>query len=946
MARRPQAEKKAAASGLARYRRKRRFDVTTEPRGAKSRLKGNAFVVQKHDATRLHYDLRLELDGVMKSWAVTRGPSLVPGDKRLAIHVEDHPISYNAFEGTIPKGEYGGGTVMIWDRGTWEAEGDPHFGYNKGHLNFRLDGEKLHGSWHLVRMHKREGERQDPWLLIKVEDDAARAASAPDILEELPRSALTGRDLKEIAAGRAVRKKAARATTAADAVWHSNRPADENAAALGIARRKTARKATPTKTKAVKASAAKAKSAQAKPAPTAKRPAAAKSRTPKKTAKKKAKDSAPGGPRSGWAALPEFVPPCLATLSASAPDAANWLHEIKFDGYRMQARLADGKVRLRTRRGLDWTARFASIAKALEGLDATQALIDGEIVVETSDGHSSFGALQEALKAGGGDFIFYAFDLLHLDGQDFTAAPLTERRQTLQALLQPLQNHAIRLSEHFETEGSLLLEHACRMDLEGIISKRVASPYRSGRNGDWVKTKCSDRQEFVVIGYATATNDARAIGALILGYYDGKALRYAGRVGTGYTDKIARELWRQLQPLRIDAPALKPLPTEERGRKPLWVAPKLVAEIDVRGWTHAMRLRHASFKGLREDKRASEVVREDKAMATTPQAAASPKSAGKKKPARATKAKSSQPVRAKAVRAKAAGNPLDENFHLTNPDRVYWEDVGLTKRGLADYYAGVWEWIAPHVVGRALSLVRCPEGTAGQCFFQKHASAGLDDKQLRLVPEDDGYVIAIDDIGGLMALVQAGVLEIHVRGSTVARLDAADRIVFDLDPAPDVGWPDVVRAAREVRERLAALDLESYLKTTGGKGLHVVLPIRPVPWDDVKAFARALAFEMATDSPERFIAVASKKERAGRIFVDYLRNSREATAICAYSTRARAGATVSVPIGWEELGKLGMPNRYTVANLAKRLGNLKRDPWADIGKEKQKLPMLAKGRKG
>ena len=570
-------------------------------------------------------------------------------------------------------------------------------------------------------------------------------------------------------------------------------------------------------------------------------------------------------------------------------------------------------------------------------------------MVETSDGHSSFSALQEALKAGGGDFIYYVFDLLHRDGENLAAAPLGERRRALEALLEPLQNRAIRLSEHFETEGSLLLKHACRMDLEGIISKRADAPYRSGRSGDWIKTKCSDRQEFVVIGYATATNDARAIGALILGYYENGAMRYAGRIGTGYTDKIARDLWQKLQPLRMNAPPLKPLPAEERGRKPLWVEPKLVVEVDFRGWTHAMRLRHASFKGLREDKLASEVVREDKAMATTPQAATPQaasqqprKSAIKKKPAPGSKAKSSKPVRAKA----SVGDPADENIHLTNPDRVYWEDAGLTKRGLADYYAAVWDWIAPHVVGRALSLVRCPEGTAGQCFFQKHASAGLDGKQLRLVPEDDDHVIAIDDLGGLLALVQAGVLEIHVRGSTVARLDAADRIVFDLDPAPDVGWPDVVRAAREVRERLAALDLASYLKTTGGKGLHVVLPVRPAPWDDVKAFARALAFEMAADSPERFIAVASKKERTGRIFVDYLRNSHEATAICAYSTRARPGATVSVPIGWEELGKLGTPNRYTVANLAKRLGSLKRDPWADIAKETQKLPTLKKGKAG
>jgi bifunctional non-homologous end joining protein LigD len=894
--------------GLQTYRDKRHFGVTPEPRGKKARAKGHAFVIQKHAARRLHYDLRLELDGVMKSWAVTRGPSLVPGEKRLAVHVEDHPIEYNTFEGTIPKGQYGGGTVMIWDRGQWFPEDDAHKGYKKGHLDFRLEGEKLHGRWHLIRMRKRPGERHEPWLLIKADDDAARSAKDPDILEGKPRSAVTGRTMDEIAAGKPVRKKSARATTPAAAVWHSNRkPAVAQTAARP--RERKARKAGKTRA-------------------TSKRSAHA--------AEKTASDAAqlPGARR---APLPEFVPPCLAVLSDKAPDAPNWIHEIKFDGYRVQARLARGEVQLKTRRGLDWTGKFQPVADALTALPVQQVLIDGEIVVEDAKGHSSFSALQEELKAGGGNFIFYAFDLLHLDGYDLTAAPLIARKQALQTVLADFPAAGrVRFSEHFETEGSRLLKHACGLRLEGIISKLRDASYRSGRTGDWIKTKCSDRQEFVVVGYAPSTADPRAIGALILGYYEGGELKYAGRVGTGFTRKTARDLWRQLHPLRTDKPPFRPLPAEERARKGVWVEPRMVVEVHFRGWTHGMRLRHPSFEGVREDKPATEVVRESNAM-TAP--------AGR--PAKAEQRSAESPRQASSARQSrrpAQATATATELHLTNPDRVYWEDVGITKQDLAAYYGQVWDWMAPHVVDRALSLVRCPEGTKGECFYQKHASAGLDGKRLKLVPEDGDRVIALDSLDGVMALVQAGVLEIHVRGSTIEHLDQCNRVVFDLDPSPEVGWPDVVKATREVRERLQAMELESFLKTTGGKGLHVVVPIENTPWDAVKAFTRSVATAMAADSPDRYIATASKKARTGRVFVDYLRNSREATAICAYSTRARPGATVSVPIAWNELASLKAPNQYTALNVMNRLKHLRRDPWADIGKIKQRLPK-ARGRK-
>jgi bifunctional non-homologous end joining protein LigD len=895
--------------GLKEYKKKRNFGATPEPEGEVKKATGNSFVIQKHAASRLHYDFRLEMEGVLRSWAVPKGPSLDPGEKRLAVHVEDHPIEYNTFEGTIPKGQYGGGTVMIWDRGQWFPEGDARAAYKKGHLDFRLEGEKLHGSWHLVRMRRREGERQDPWLLIKAGDAAGRTADDPNILEEQPLSAATGRSMDEITAGKPVRKKSARATTPAAAVWQSNRP--------------EAKKATETRI-------------EAKPAARAREPKARSAGNKNGAAKKKAraKASPDGLPINGAprAPLPDFVPPCLTVLSASAPDAANWVHEIKFDGYRIQARLAGGDVQLKTRRGLDWTEKFRTIADALPALPSDEALIDGEIVVEDEEGHSSFSALQEELKAGGDNFVFYAFDLLHLDGRDLRAAPLLQRKAALQELMAGLSPKGpVRFSEQFEVEGSVLLKHACDMHLEGIISKLADAPYRSGRSGDWIKTKCSDRQEFVVVGYAPSTNDAHAVGALILGYYEDGLLRYAGRVGTGFTHTSSREMWAKLAPLHTAKSPFKPLPVEERRRPGRWVEPRLVAEIDFRGWTHGMRLRHPSFKGVREDKLATEVVRESKLMAAA--ATASPAPRRKRAPATNTARPNAPPAVGGSAKAR-----------LTNPDRVYWKDVALTKQGLADYYAEVWDWIAPHVTGRALSLVRCPEGTVGQCFFQKHASAGLDGKRLRLVPEDDDHVITIDDLEGLLSLVQAGVLEIHVRGSTAERLDAANRIVFDLDPSPEVGWPEVVRATREVRERLEALGLVSYLKTTGGKGLHVVVPIEYAEWEKVKAFTRAVAYQMASDSPTRYIATASKKERTGRIFVDYLRNSREATAICAYSTRAREGATVSVPISWTELGSLGVPNRYTVGNLMKRLRSIKKDPWADIGKEKQRLPELRPSR--
>jgi bifunctional non-homologous end joining protein LigD len=856
-------------AGLKTYQAKRKFGVTAEPKGKVARRQCHAFVIQKHAARALHYDLRLELDGVMKSWAVTRGPSLVSGEKRLAVQVEDHPIDYNKFEGTIPKGEYGGGTVMIWDRGSWQPQDDPHQGLRKGHLSFTLDGEKLHGLWHLVRMHRRRGEKRDNWLLIKAHDAAAREAGAKDILEQKSRSVVSGRSMDEIAKG--APKKATKPKS-------SNKKKSPSAKTSG----KRARAA-----------------------------AAAILRRTKKFMR--AQDKA----ASRRAALPAFVAPCLATLADKAPQCDNWIHEIKFDGYRLQARLDNGKVKLLMRRGLDWTAKFPAIAEAVATLPATAALLDGELVVEGDDSVSSFSLLQQDLKDGRHDrMVLYAFDLLHLDGNDLKPQPLHARKQALARLLSKARKHGpLRLSESLTEPGPTLLKHACRMGLEGIVSKLADAAYHSGRGRDWIKTKCSDRQELVVAGFAPSSADAHAVGALVLGYYESGKLRYAGRTGTGFSLASARELYRKLKALKRDTSALQPVPKEERGvRAPIWVSPELVAEVDFHGWTHGDRVRQASFQGLREDKPARQVVREVKAMAAKAKAPV----------------KRSPPARnAKATVGGVA---------LSHPDRVYWQDAGVSKRDLAEFYAQIWKWMRPHVVGRPIALLRCPEGAAGQCFFQKHAAAGIATEHLHLIPEKGDKILSIDDLAGLISLVQAGVLEIHTRGTTADDRERADRLVFDLDPGPGTGWKDVVAAAREVRERLARLKLKSFVKTSGGKGLHVVLPIKPTPWDKAKDFCHAVAASMAADDPDRYVASATKSKRNKRIFIDYLRNSREATAVAPYSTRARPGAPVSVPVEWSELAGLKSAGQYTVLNLPARLARLRKDPWTNIGRFRQVLP--------
>ena len=831
-----------SSTALRQYHQKRNFTRTKEPRGTLKRKTGDLFVVQKHAARRLHYDFRLELDGVLKSWAVTKGPSLSPLDKRLAVRVEDHPLDYAEFEGRIPQGEYGAGSVIVWDRGRWSTEGDPRDQLAKGHLVVDLEGSRLKGRWHLVHMRGKDQRGKENWLLIKAEDEyAISAEESTKLLDAHPKSIKTGRTLEDVAASEVKIKR-----------------------------------------KPVKVR-------EPEPVPSAQPQASVK--RPSRVAVKAAK-AAP---------LPSFVEPQLASLAAKPPTGDSWVHEIKFDGYRLLGRVDRGKAKLKTRSGLDWTAKFPSLKKALEALPVVTALFDGEVVVETEKGTPSFAELQADLSEGRSDrFRYYLFDLLHLDGFDLTRAPLIERKQQLSKLLAG-RNGILTCSEHFEERGEVVFDHACRLGLEGIVSKLKTAPYRPGRSKSWLKMKSVDDHEFVIIGYVPSTTQRKVVGALAVGHYVKGKLVYAGRVGSGFSNKVAEDLWRRLEAMRIHAPPLDAaLPPDSR-RNVRWVKPALVADVEIRGWTADGIARHAVFKGLRQDKEPADVVRE-----------------------------------APAVKAKTApALPLK----LTHPDRVLWPDAGVTKEGLADFYAEIWPWISPYVVHRPLALVRCPGGVEQKCFFQKHAWAGIHKQVIRARdPEDGEELLAIKDVEGLLSLVQASVLEIHVWGSKLDNLDKPDGITIDLDPDAAVAWPQVVAAAFEVRDRLKAAGLSSFVKTTGGKGLHVYAPLTPhADWSAVKEFAHALAQAMAKDSPRKYLSTASKKARSGRIFVDYLRNGRGATAVAAYSTRARPGAAVSTPLAWEELGADVRSDQFTIANLLHRLSR-KDDPWEAVRTVARRLP--------
>jgi bifunctional non-homologous end joining protein LigD len=852
------------ASKLSTYRAKRDFQKTAEPSGRAGVAKSTRlrFVIQKHAARRLHYDLRLELGGVFKSWAVTRGPSLDPADKRLAVEVEDHPLDYGDFEGIIPAGQYGGGTVQLWDRGYWQPEGteDAAAALESGQLKFTLEGERLGGSWALVRM-RTDRDKRHNWLLIKHRDAAASdAAHAAALLAE-DRSIASGRTMAQIAAGEGPAPTpfmlAKGAQARADAVWQSREAAGGS--------------------------------------------------TPIQPA-----------PRTSSAKLPEFVEPELCRLVERPPAEKGWVHEVKFDGYRLQLRVEAAVAVLRTRKGLDWTERFPEIARAARTLP--DCLLDGEVVALDAAGAPNFAALQTALSEHRTEaLVYFAFDLLFLGG-DLRARPLHERKRRLAELLAPLNKGPIHYVEHFVAPAESVLRSACRMSLEGIVSKRIDAPYSAGRGGDWLKSKCRAGHEVVIGGW---TQERGALRSLLVGVHHGARLVYVGRVGTGFGRRAVAGLVPKLRALSVDE---SPFQGEEAPRSApaiRWVKPKLVAEIEFAGWTASGMVRQAAFKALREDKPASEVRAE--LPVPIEQTAA----------ARAARVPRRASGRTRGAARAQASDPV-LGVTISQPDKSLWPDDGAghpaTKLELARYYEAVGAWMIPHLEGRPCSLVRAPDGIGGPHFFQRHAMAGMSSliDTIQVQGEAKPYLM-INRIEGLIAAAQIAALELHPWNCMPRAPEVPGRLVFDLDPAPDVAFDEVIACALELRARLEALGLECFCKTTGGKGLHVVTPLarerRGLDWPTAKAFAQAVCAQLAADHPERYVTIMAKKARPGRIFLDYLRNDRTATAVAPLSTRARAFATVSMPLTWSQVRRGLDPSRYTLRSVPALLA--RSNAWAD-----------------
>jgi len=816
------------------YNRKRDFTRTKEPKGRKLKGKGDSFVVQKHDASRLHWDFRLELDGVLKSWAVPKGPSLDPDDKRLAVHVEDHPLDYGEFEGVIPKGEYGGGTVMLWDRGRWEPEPgkDPSKTIEEGHLHFTLDGERMKGEWVMFRLKGRSGERQDPWMLKKVDDEYAKPEEGEALVENCVTSVTTDRTMAEIAAG--------------TDVWHSE-----------------------------------AKGAR----------------------KGRAKRKAGLGP-------PPFQPPQLATLVAAVPSGNDWLHEYKYDGYRLLIATAGGGATAWTRNGNDWSDKFRAIVRAAAKLPAG-CLIDGEAVALDKKGKPSFQLLQASLKGGDADLAFYAFDLLVDQGEDIRELPNIERKERLSALLK-VASAPILYGDHVIGKGEALFEAICKEGGEGIVSKKAKASYKGERTRNWLKVKCTQRQEFVIVGWQES-DKRKGFRSLHLAVREGRKLKYAGKVGTGFDAKMIQDLADRMRPLEIGEPALEVPRSAMRASH--WIKPELVGEVAFTEFTREGTLRHPSFIALREDKPAKEVVLE--------------------KPQKL----------AKAATKAGEGTPTAEAFgiKISNADRVIYPGDNLTKGQLADYYAAVESLMLVDVARRPISLVRCPQGRAKQCFFQKHDSGTMGEHVKHVPIKESGGEVAdylyVEDARGILACVQMGTIEFHGWGSRVKPLEKPDRLVFDLDPDEGLDFGKVKGAALRLRDLLADLGLETFPLLTGGKGIHVVAPLdQTATWTRVKSFAERFSRAIAEAEPEIFTANIRKNQRKGRIFLDWLRNQRGATAIMPYSARAREGAPVAAPIAWDELEKFKGGNAFSIRDadeLLKRAASKQLSGW---GQAKQKLP--------
>ncbi|MBB4638656.1 DNA ligase D [Longimicrobium terrae] len=927
--------------GLDEYKRKRDFRVTDEPEGHVHHS-GDvlSFVIQKHAASHLHYDFRLELDGVLLSWAVPKGPSLDAGVKRLAIHVEDHPIEYGVFEGIIPRGEYGGGTVMLWDRGAWVPDEDPRKAYRKGHLRFRLDGERLHGGWHLVRSRRGADGEKEQWLLFKDEDDVARPESAGIITEEVMTSVDTGRTMEEIAAD-------------ADAHWDSKAPAAEALI-----------RSTPAKKPAGKPGAKKPAPAARKPA--ARKPAAAKKPAAKSAVRSTAETAASGKaapgkaapaakpaaiPGAKRAAFPAEFTPALATLVDDVPAGDDWIHEIKYDGYRLVAHVRGGKARLITRNGNDWTSKFPEMATALSALPVRDAVLDGELVVLSPDGRTSFQALQNVLNSGRtSELVFYAFDLMHRDGMNLRGASLLSRKEALRELLAGDSAGPVRYSDHIVGNGAVFYQQACGMGLEGIISKRADSPYATRRTRDWLKVKCLLRQEFVIGGFTAPQGSRSHFGALLVGVHDENGdFIYSGKVGTGFNEASLRQLHAALRPLSREESPFSDY--GRKGRRPAgvtWVEPKLVCEISFTEWTGDNILRHPVFQGLREDKPAAQVVRESAGHLSAAETPARPARAGKptatareQKPSATTRpvppsTTKTVPRRGKANEAMVAG------IRLTSPDKLLFPAAGITKLELARYYEAVADWMLPHVKDRPLTLVRCPDGVGGPCFFQKHGDEHFAPQVGRTtVTENDGeekVYTYVHSTAGLVALVQMSVLEMHTSNAKRTSFEKPDRFIMDLDPGPGVSWQRIMDSALQIRDRLAELGLASFVKTTGGKGLHVVVPInKRHTWDEVKEFSRALATDISAANPGKYVTKSTIAARKGKIYIDFLRNGRGATAIAAFCIRARPSGAISVPLRWDELTPALRTDDFTPAAVIERVRGLKDDPWAEFWTTKQSL---------
>ncbi|UTY60020.1 DNA ligase D [Massilia sp. erpn] len=811
---------------LKTYQAKRDFSITPEP--AEGGVQGEvlSFVIQKHWASRLHYDFRLELDGAMKSWAVPKGPSYDTHDKRMAVHVEDHPLSYNDFEGTIPPKQYGAGKVIIWDKGSWHPLGDPRQGYRQGNLKFELRGHKMHGRWVLVRM-KGRGEKQEPWLLIKESDEYARPAAEFSVVDEMP-----------------------------DSVKDLDMPASTD-------------------------------------------------------------EKAP--PRA--AALPAELSPQLATLVDAPPaEPEQWLFEIKYDGYRLLARIDGNKIRLMTRNGNDWTHKLEPLRAELASMQLPAGWYDGEIVVHSENGLPDFGLLQQAFDGERVEsIVYFLFDVPYLNGYDLRHLPFEQRRELLQTVLEKSRSDKVRLSTILDAKADDIVSAACRLGLEGVIGKRRDAPYVSRRSADWIKLKCGQRQEFVIGGYTDPRGARTGIGSLLLGYFDEEGkLHYAGNVGSGFNENSLRELTARLKKLHVaDSPFAA---SRSIGKKAHWVKPTLVAEVSFGEWTRSGSVRHAVFQGLRGDKKARAIRRE--------------------RPAHIEDIVSDKPqIKAKAGQGEGGTSApvhskLPASLKISNPERVIDAVSGSSKIDLVRYYALVAPLMLEHLKGRPVALVRAPAGVGGELFFQKHAEsgklAGVKSLPQELDPEH-APMLEVATVQGLLESAQWNVVEFHTQNALGRNYEKPNRMVFDLDPGEGVVWPQMQEAAQLLHAFLDELGLQTFLKTSGGKGLHAVVPIKPhYDWDTVKAFSKAIVEHMAQTLPDRFAFKSGPKNRVGKIFIDYLRNGRGATTVCAWSARSRPGLGISVPCGWDELAALRGADQWTIDTVHTRLdqGNM---PWSGYG---------------